>query len=84
MCSVRARVVHLVTVTLIGFGIGAAYAQAPWTGEPSPALAAKLEHWRLRFEPGEPVNAPEKGAFPSFTVLERGTARQRPSTAGPD
>jgi hypothetical protein len=77
--------VRLVFVALIGFPIGAACAQGnaesapsdPWVNKPSPALAAKLEHWRLKFELGEPVDAPEKGAFSSFSpgTREDGTAR---------
>jgi hypothetical protein len=80
--GVRASLVGLVIVTQIGFPIGAVCGQSgaestrPWVGKPSPSLAAKLQHWRLKFESGEPVNAPEKGAFPSFTPRgEEGTAR---------
>jgi hypothetical protein len=78
--------VRLVSVALIGFPMDAAYSQDRWVGEPSRSVAAKLQHWRLNFELGEPVNAPEKGAFPSFTpgTREDGTARLvsdlRPST----
>src|SRR3954466_7963514 len=83
--TVGASLVRYVFVTVVGFSIGTAYAQnneisvlpPPWTGEPSSALASKFQHWRLEFELGRPVNAPDKGAFPSFTPGTRkdGTAR---------
>jgi hypothetical protein len=83
--SVCGSLVRLVFVGLIGFPIGAAYAQTnetsvrprPWVNKPSPALAAKLQHWRLKFDVGEPVDAAEQGAFPSFAALgtQEGTAR---------
>jgi len=69
----------------IGFPIGtvcgqsgAGSALSPWVGRPSPGLAAKLRHWRLKFEKGEQVEAPEKGAFASFSSFvdtDKGTAR---------
>jgi hypothetical protein len=34
--------IRLIFVALIGFPMGAAYAQSPWAGKPSPGLAAKL------------------------------------------
>jgi hypothetical protein len=75
--------IRFVFAIMTGFLIGAACAQnneasspiRPWVNQPSAALAAKFEHWRLKFEPGEPVNAPEKGAFPSFARAREGTVR---------
>jgi hypothetical protein len=83
--TVCASLVRYVFVTAIAFSIGSAHAQnseasippGSWVGEPSQALASKLQQWRLRFELGVPTNAPEMGAFPSFTPGTRkdGTAR---------
>ena len=73
--------VRLVLVTLIGFQVGTSFAEnneggpapRPWVNKPSPALAARLQHWHFKFEPGRSVDAPEKGAFPS--LVQNGTVR---------
>jgi hypothetical protein len=84
--GVRASLVGLVVVTLTGFPISAVCGQSgaesalsrPWVGKPSPGLAAKLGHWRLKFEKGEQVEAPEMGVFSSFSSFletDKGTSR---------
>jgi hypothetical protein len=55
----------------------------PWAGKSSPATAAKFKHWRLKLEPGGPVDAPEKGAFPSFTSTRQDMTARLVSDLGP-
>jgi hypothetical protein len=76
---------RLLFAIAIGFPIGAACAQdkeenvlpPAWVSKPSPRLAAKFRHWRLKFELGKSTGAPEKGVFPSFSPGQQreGTAR---------
>jgi hypothetical protein len=64
--------------------IGAAFAQdggkdvpfRPLVQKPSLQLASKFRHWRLKFEKGDAIDAPEKGAFSSYSSqVTGGTAR---------
>jgi len=83
--SVCPSLARFVIIMLIGLPIGVANAEnnegsvSPrrWVNKPSPALAANLQHWRLKFELGKPVDAPEKAAFSSFTpgTQKDGTVR---------
>ena len=81
--SVHASLVQLVVVIFIGFHLCPANAQKneagvsprPWVCKPSPVMAAKLQHWRLKFEPGQPIDAPEKGDFSVNMQGRDGTAR---------
>jgi hypothetical protein len=82
--SIRKK--HVVFACLFSFAvmivvpIGTACAQdevaRPWVNKPSPRLAAKFGHWRLKFELGERAIVPDKGVFLSYSGLqETGTAR---------
>jgi hypothetical protein len=81
--SMYANLIRLVVVTFIGFQLCPASAQKneagvsprPWVNKPSPATAASLQHWRLKFEPGHAVDAPEKGDFSVNMRGNDGTAR---------
>jgi hypothetical protein len=42
----------------------------PWVNESSPSLAAKFQHWRLKFTLGEARSAPEKGVFSSWLTTQ--------------
>jgi hypothetical protein len=41
-----------------------------WVSEPSPSLAAKFQHWRLKLTPGEAPSVPEKGIFSSWLITQ--------------
>ena len=80
--NVYANLVCLV-VALVGLQLGAVEAQKseagvslrPRVSKPSPTIAANLGHWRLKFEPGQPIDAPEKGDFSVNMRGRDGTAR---------
>ena len=46
----------------------------PFAQKPSPQLASKIQHWRLKFEEGDQIDAPEKGAFSSYSTQATGGA----------
>jgi hypothetical protein len=80
---VYANLVQLVVVIFIGFHLCPANAQKneagvssrPWVSKPSQVMAANLQHWRLKFEPGQAVDAPKKGDFSVNMQGRDGTAR---------
>lgn len=80
----RAAVLPLICAAVIAFAIGVAHAEDgrggvpfhPLVQKPSPQLASRFQHWRLKYKEGNGIEAPEKGLFSSYdTQATGGTAR---------